>query len=65
MQIMSKKVKKNNQFGTTGSCDHCGKKLSTTSTVWQTTSLLSLWGKTFCSMKCAKAEGYEESKSWF
>jgi hypothetical protein len=47
MQIMSKKVKKNNQFGTTGSCDHCGKKLSTTSTVWQTTSLLSLWEKRF------------------
>ncbi|NBP29725.1 MAG: hypothetical protein EBV23_09135 [Flavobacteriia bacterium] len=62
---MSKKVKKNNQFGTTGSCSSCGKRLGQMSVVWQSTSLLSLWGKTFCSLKCAKAEGYTESKSWF
>jgi hypothetical protein len=39
--------------------------LGRSSTVWQTTGLLQLWSKTFCSVKCAKVQGYEESKSWF
>lgn len=62
---MAKKVKKNNQLGTLASCDNCGKKLGRSSTAWQTTGFFRLWTKTFCSMRCAKARGYEESKSWF
>jgi hypothetical protein len=62
---MAKKVKKINQAGYTSNCDNCGKKLGNTSTVWQSTGLLQLWAKTFCSVRCAKAQGYEESKSWF
>jgi uncharacterized delta-60 repeat protein len=48
---MSKKVKKNNQLGTITSCNHCGKQLGRSATVWQTTGLLQLWSKTFCSVK--------------
>jgi hypothetical protein len=61
---MAKKVKKSNNFGLVygTKCNKCGKQIKSG---YVTSGLFRLWNKYFCSLKCAKQSGFEESKSWF
>jgi hypothetical protein len=60
---MAKKVQRKKTFGSRNvSCANCGKGLKSG---FETSNFFRFWTKCFCSLKCAKAKGYEESTNIF